>query len=489
MPGVSSRVEFIGRTFVESPQKKHRRVEERHRDPRFDCQLHCLISYITSPDQSQRVQDSNIEMKATFASMNVSRFGRAHRRPRVALDRFSYAQLAVALLALLSSCRSGADAFAVEKQNNINSIKRIVFGTAALSKAADPLMVLDSAYVKGFRRFDLAHTYGGGESERIFGEWLVSRGINRDTVDIITKGGIGDDKYGDPDRPLLTRETLRSEIQDSFDALKTDWVDLYMFHRDDPRLPVENFVMWINDEMKEGRIKSWGVSNWSFDRFRDAFAFAKRHNLVPPTANSPQFSLAVPLCEVWPSTETISAPDYSYQIDWYEANDVELVCWEVLAKGFMAKEDLWPEDEVCEPSLECPVERGSDQWRVQRIQRAYCHSENYRRRNLATMLARKFGGKLAQIAMLYPLARGKHISVIFGASKDGHLDDMAALQHLNIDSEAMELLSGTKNVRDVRHTGFPFVPQMVAGGLNNIKPSNFKRQASRFSVPTMGAEY
>lgn len=430
-------------------------------------------------------------MNGSIASTaQISTEGKRRTKHRLDRNNYTYTRTAVTILALLSTCSYEIGAFSVQKQNNINSIRRIVFGTAALSKAEDPLKVLDSAFMKGFRRFDLAHTYGGGESERIFGEWLVSRGINRDTVDIITKGGIGDDKYGDPDRPLLTRESLRSEIQESFDALKTDRIDLYMYHRDDPRIPVEDFVKWINDELTDGRIKSWGVSNWSFDRFRDAFAFAKRNNLVPPTANSPQFSLAIPLCEVWPSTESISSPDYSNQIDWYEANGVELVCWEVLAKGFMAKPDLWPEHEVCDSSMdeECDIERGSEDWRVHRIQRAYCHPENYRRRNLAIRLAEKCGGKLVQIAMLYPLARGKHISVIFGASKASHLDDMAALQHLNIDSEAMDLLSGRTNSRVKRQPLFPFVPHMVAEGLNNIKPSNFQKSSERFSVPTMQTE-
>ena len=52
---------------------------------------------------------------------------------------------------------------------------RVLFGTAAISKADDPHSVLDAAYAKGFRRFDLARTYGAGQSEIIFGEWMTSR--------------------------------------------------------------------------------------------------------------------------------------------------------------------------------------------------------------------------------------------------------------------------------------------------------------------------
>ena len=98
------------------------------------------------------------------------------------------------------------ESFSVQKTANANSIHRIVFGTAALSKAEDPIGMLDVAYEKGVRRFDLARTYGMGESECIFGKWLESRDIDRSSIDIITKGGIGMDRYGDADRPLLTEQ-------------------------------------------------------------------------------------------------------------------------------------------------------------------------------------------------------------------------------------------------------------------------------------------
>lgn len=86
--------------------------------------------------------------------------------------------------------------------------------------------------------------------------------------------------------------------------------------------------------------------------------------------------------------QSISAPEYLEQIEWYQEKRIELFCWEVLAKkGFMAKPDLWPEHEVDPFTFDSPVEIGSDEWRVQRIQSAYCHAENYRRRNVARKLA------------------------------------------------------------------------------------------------------
>jgi len=297
-----------------------------------------------------------------------------------------------------------------------------------------------------------------GESERIFGEWLTTRNIDRRDIDLITKGGIGMDRYGDPDRPLLTQKDLAEEVDISLSTLNVEDVDLYMFHRDDNRLPAGKFVEWINTIVDTGKIKRWGVSNWSFERFQEAHSYALENGLVPPSANSPQFSLAAPRCEIWPTTQSISQPHHVEEIEWYESNGVELLCWEVLAKGFMAKEDLWPKDEVDPSTFDAPVERGSDEWRLQRIQSAYCNEENYRRRDLAVKLAKKSGLKLAQIAMLYPLTKGKHISVIFGSSKSNHIDDMVELQHFNIDDTAMSLFV---NPNAVQNRFFPYKPEYV----------------------------
>jgi len=389
-----------------------------------------------------------------------------------------YALAALCFLAGLSS--EGTHAFSVMRNTNHQSVSktnpsaaslvpshsgaenkdRVVFGTAAISKADDPHSVLDAAYAKGFRRFDLARTYGAGQSEIIFGEWMTSRNIDRLELDIITKGGMGEDKYGSPDRPLLEREGLMKEVATSLDALQTDCVDLYMFHRDDPRIPASTFVEWANELVDAGRAKKWGVSNWSFDRFREAYAYATKKGLAPPSANSPQFSLAVPRCEVWPTSHSISGADHLPQIEWYREHDIELLCWEVLAKGFMAQAEKWPEAEVDTSTFDCDYEMGTDEWRLQQIQKAYCNNDNYRRRRIAVKLAEQHGLKLSQVATLFALSTGKHISVIFGSTNERHIDDMMGLQDLFLDAEAMYCLAGKKAKEQ-------FAKQKVWGSASN----------------------
>jgi len=315
--------------------------------------------------------------------------------------------------------------------------RRVVFGTAAISQADNPYELLDAAYEKGLRRFDLARTYGQGKSEIIFGEWIKSRGIDRQEINIITKGGMGDDKYGDPNRSLLTRNTLMGEVESSLNALNVENIDLYMYHRDDLRIPVGQFVVWANEIIEQGKASSWGVSNWSFERVQEAHQFAIREGLLPPEANSPQLSLAAPACEVWPTTYTIAGKEHKEQIDWYHQNGIELVCWEVLAKGFMAVPDLWCEQSVDKVFLEKDVEIGTDDWRLQRIQRAYCNDENYRRRRNALKVAEEYSMSLAQIAALYAMSVSPNVSVIMGFLEPNQINDVSDLHNYFFDKHCV----------------------------------------------------
>lgn len=71
----------------------------------------------------------------------------------------------------------------------------------------------------------ILHAYGLGESERIFGQLLSSRDIDRKDVDIINKGGMGMDRYGDPDRPLLIEADLIGKVDDNMKTLTIDTID------------------------------------------------------------------------------------------------------------------------------------------------------------------------------------------------------------------------------------------------------------------------
>ena len=234
-------------------------------------------------------------------------------------------------------------------------------------------------------------------------------------------------------------------MKTSLKTLGLSSVNLYMYHRDDPRIAVSDMVLWMNEFVSEGKTKQWGVSNWSFARFQEATYYALEHGLLPPAANSPQFSLANPAHEIWPTTYSISNIETNEkELKWYSENNVELICWEVLAKGFMAVPNLWEKNEVSLKE-EKEYEVGSNDWRLFRIQRAYCTDENYRRRKVACDLAASSGLSLAQIAMLFPLSycSDTKISVIAGVDRAQHFDDMTMLKDLRLSPREKSMLIGT----------------------------------------------
>ena len=103
----------------------------------------------------------------------------------------------------------------------------------------------------------------------------------------------------------------------------------------------------------------------------------------------------------------------------------------------MAQPHLWSEGTVNALSFDDHVNNiGSDEWRLHRIQKAYCYDENYHRRRAAMQLARQLGCKLSHVAILYVLfSRGTNLSVIVGTNNLYHVDDMVGLDACQLDED------------------------------------------------------
>ena len=118
-------------------------------------------------------------------------------------------------------------------------VARIIQGTTMIGSdlnESESYALLDQIYELGGNTLDTAHVYGGGKSERVIGRWLQSRGL-RDNMVIITKGGAHSE-----DRRRMTPFDITADLFDSLARLKTDHIDLYLLHRDDPDIPVEPII-------------------------------------------------------------------------------------------------------------------------------------------------------------------------------------------------------------------------------------------------------
>lgn len=188
-------------------------------------------------------------------------------------------------------------------------MNRVILGTAKLGlEGRESAFEMLDAYVEaGGTEIDTASVYSDwvpgetGRSETIIGEWLKARG-NRDGIVINTKGA--HPPMGDMHSPRSDAASLRHDVELSLKRLGVDALDLWYFHRDDPSRPVADLVGPVHELIAEGKVKAYGVSNWSAARIGEALALSG----PKPLANQPLGNI---LCRVMgnPSDDTLAVFD------------------------------------------------------------------------------------------------------------------------------------------------------------------------------------
>lgn len=154
----------------------------------------------------------------------------------------------------------------------------------------EAVYLLQKAVDIGYTFFDTAEVYGTSNdphiNEEIIGEALRPY---RDKVVIATKFGIRfDTECGTYPYPLIADarpESIRKSIESSLKRLGTDCIDLYYQHRIDPNIPPEEVAGIMSDLIKEGKIKTWGISETGEEYLR------KSHAVCPVTAIQNRYSM------------------------------------------------------------------------------------------------------------------------------------------------------------------------------------------------------
>ncbi|MBW0106665.1 aldo/keto reductase, partial [Pseudonocardia sp. KRD291] len=151
--------------------------------------------------------------------------------------------------------------------------------------------VLDAFVEAGGTMIDTADAYtyrapgnSGGESETILGDWMAARG-NRDRIVLATKVGAL------PGRAGLSGENIAAAARDSLRRLRTDRIDLYWAHRDDPETAQEETLDAFDALVRAGSVRAIGASNFSADRIRSALEISSRDSLTSFTAVQPHYNL------------------------------------------------------------------------------------------------------------------------------------------------------------------------------------------------------
>jgi len=151
--------------------------------------------------------------------------------------------------------------------------------------------LLDECVALGLNLVDTADAYSawvdgnqGGESETLIGRWLEKSG-KRDRVVIATKVA----KW--PQRKGLSPANIQAACEDSLRRLRTDVIDLYQAHEDDPTVPLEDTLGAFSRLIEQGKVRAIGASNYTAPRLAEALDVARRHNLPRYETLQPEYNL------------------------------------------------------------------------------------------------------------------------------------------------------------------------------------------------------
>ena len=150
--------------------------------------------------------------------------------------------------------------------------------------------LMKAAYEAGVNFFDNAEVYAGGRSEEVMGEALRKLGWRRPSYLVSTKFYWGLEK-GVNERNTLNRKRLLEGIDGSLRRLGLDYVDLVFCHRPDRETPIEETAHTMHNIIESGRAIYWGVSEWSADEIRAAWAVCDKYGWHKPAMEQPEYNL------------------------------------------------------------------------------------------------------------------------------------------------------------------------------------------------------
>jgi len=153
------------------------------------------------------------------------------------------------------------------------------------------IRVVHAALDLGVTLLDTADVYpmgNQGSSEVLIGEALAGR---RGEVVLATKFGMAMDDSGR--RQGGSRRYIMEEVEASLTRLRTGWIDLYQFHRPDPKTPIEETVRALDDLIRAGKVRYVGCSNFAGWQAVEALWIARELGANAFICSQEEYSLVV----------------------------------------------------------------------------------------------------------------------------------------------------------------------------------------------------
>lgn len=293
-------------------------------------------------------------------------------------------------------------------------VPRLFYGTSIgpFLRGEDCCALLDELYALGVTAFDTARVYG--KAEQSLGAWLASRGL-REKVILLSKGG-HPNVLG---MRRLDEKSVRRDFATSCRLLHTDYIDIYLLHRDDPRRPAGEMVELLNALHAEGKIGAFGGSNWAHTRLEEANEYAYSHNLIPFAMSSPYYGLGDMVKDPWGNgAVSVAGPSHVQAREWYQRTKMPLLAYSVLGHGLFSGKVHERRD-------------FAEGW----ARRAFGSAENFERVRRIEQLAAEKHCSVAQLALAWVLNAELNTFAVVSASSASRMRENLAAAEMTLTAE------------------------------------------------------
>ncbi len=324
--------------------------------------------------------------------------------------------------------------------------------------------VFDGYVDAGGNFVDTADAYTGGHSEELVGKFIADRKL-RDRIVLATKFTFNAEP-GNPNAGGNGRKNIYRALEGSLRRLRTDYIDLYWLHAWDTVTPAEEVVATLNDLVREGKIRHYGLSDTPAWYVARAYTLAEKESKERPIALQLEYSL------VERNIEREHIP---------VAQELGLgICpWSPLASGFLTgKYKRQGEDGSGDGRLEKTKDSGNPT--LMRF-----NPQNWRVLDVLLEVAKEVGRQPALVALNWVATQPGISSTIIGASKLAQLHDNLSSIEFTIPAELRRRLNEASAIASIHPYMFfeSFIQGMISGGtaIDAWKPV-------RLYQPTQAAE-
>jgi aryl-alcohol dehydrogenase-like predicted oxidoreductase len=175
------------------------------------------------------------------------------------------------------------------------AVSSLCLGTMTFGVEADETVAhqqLDRFLEAGGTLVDTADVYGGGRSEEIIGRWFARRPADlTEPVVLASKGRFHFPGDNSPNGAGLSARHLTRALDASLRRLGLETVDLYQVHAFDPLTPMEETLRTLDQFVRSGKIRYYGLSNFTGWQLTKAVHLARALDVAGPVTLQPQYSL------------------------------------------------------------------------------------------------------------------------------------------------------------------------------------------------------